>query len=239
MNLLYAAWEFINPAMQAENIAPLADNLKTLELLREQVVTSVEEDLAEDDPGVSDSRAEFAENRSVLAETEPEEPALDARVETADICYTLGPFKENNIMRQVRDSLAEQVAEISTRKKKQTEKHRYWVYIPASGGRSGAKETARKLKEKQVKDFYIVLRGETRNSISLGHFREPSHASRRVKRIGALGFDAEINVIYRDYDVYWLDYRLSGESQQQGFSVEEYVTEGVSQISRSCDGKAP
>ncbi len=241
MNLLYAGWEYINPAMQVNKIPPLADNLRTLELLHEPVFQSENEVLADETDILSGkNQLEKPGEEGFMPDEQIAEAGDKTEFSTkiVDACYTLGPFKDDDILMQVRDSLAEQVTEISTRKQTQTEKHRYWVYIPASGGRNGAKQKARELKEKKVKDFYIVLRGDTKNSISLGHFREPSHASRRVKRINALGFNAEINVIYRDYDVHWLDYRLSGNTQQEGFSVEEYVSEGVSQISRSCEGDA-
>ncbi len=222
------------PASSERQMPPLADNLKTLELLSERkqgsgqaVNASIEVDDDSQEmpqPGESEAVAQVVE--TVEVEFQPSES-----------CYTLGPFRDKEIMEQLRDSLSQQVADVSMRKRTESEKHRYWVYIPAAGGRKGAKRVAQQLRDRQVKDFYIVLKGEQRNSVSLGHFREQKHANRRLKRINDLGFGVELKVVYRDYDVYWLDYSVIASEQGPSFEVAEYQSEGVSQISRECQSR--
>lgn len=228
LNLLYAGWVYFSPAPTDQTLSPVVGNLKQLELLNE--------------------RRDAADSELVGGEqvaTVDTEKAVDSEPEANEVtslslsCYTVGPFKDRGMMQQLRDSLSNHVSDVRVRKRTESEKHRYWVYLPAASSRKQAKETAARLREKKIEDFYIVLRGDTKHSISLGHFREQKHANRRRKGLGKLGFNAEIDVIYRDFDVYWLDYRLSGAESDPGFELTEYVTEGVSQISRACDQDSP
>jgi len=229
LNLLYAGWEYLNPVTSKDVVQPLADNLKTLELLNEDKIDVLK---------VADQARKLEVEQGV---EKPLAVADVAEVESAimqesAICYTLGPFKDENIMLQLRDSIAEFVTDLSIRKRQQSIKHRYWVYVPALSGKKQAKLMAKKLRQKQINDFYIVLRGSEKNSISLGHFREPAHANRRMRKVADLGFNAQIKVIYREYDIYWLDYRVETGSGEPGFSVDEYISEGVSQLVRGCNG---
>lgn len=229
LNLLYAGWEYLNPVTSKDVVQPLADNLKTLELLNEDKIDVLK---------VADQARKLEVEQGVekpLAVADVAEVESEIMQESA-ICYTLGPFKDENIMLQLRDSIAEFVTDLSIRKRQQSIKHRYWVYVPALSGKKQAKLMAKKLRQKQINDFYIVLRGSEKNSISLGHFREPAHANRRMRKVADLGFNAQIKVIYREYDIYWLDYRVETGSGEPGFSVDEYISEGVSQLVRGCNG---
>jgi len=229
LNVLYAGWEYLNPADNSNYIRPLADNLKTLELLHEPATEAL---ITEGDELAITSVREGGYLEQVEkpdSDNEVGEPVVDKIS-----CYTLGPFKDKNIMQQLRETIAEYVMDISVRKRQESEKHRYWVYVPALQDRKQAKLVAKQLRQKNINDFYIVLSGKSKNSISLGHYREPKHASSRMKRVMDLGFKAEIEVIYRDYDIYWLDYKVDEVSGEPGFSVNEYISEGVSQLARDC-----
>jgi len=229
LNLLYAGWEYLNPAANSNFVHPLADNLKTLELLHEPVVEAL----------ITEENA-LAENNDVAEESSNQLEMSDSGDEASSLmidepsCYTLGPFKDKNIMQQLRETIAEYVTDMSVRKRQESEKHRYWVYVPALPDRKQAKLVAKQLRQKNLNDFYIVLSGKSKNSISLGHYREQKHANLRMKRVIDLGLKAEIDVIYRDYDIYWLDYKVDEVSGEPGFSVDEYISEGVSQLARDC-----
>lgn len=235
LNLLYAGWVYFSPAPTDNSLSPVVGDLKQLELLNEKErVTELE--LAESEqgtagqPDVADIDTGSGTGTATGSET-------NASLSLS--CYTVGPFKDRSVMQQLRDSLSDHVSDVRVRKLTESEKHRYWVYLPALSSRKQAKAMAARLREKKIEDFYIVLKGDNKHSISLGHFREQKHANRRRKGLGKLGFDVEIDVIYRDLDVYWLDYRLSGPESDPGFELTEYVTEGVSQISRACDQDSP
>jgi len=227
LNLLYAAWEVLSPVKPVGVVSSLPASLKRLELLNEDKIELLKTERNQKIP--TDEGVEQA----VIAEDLSDEQQLPAD-SAPQTCYTLGPFKDEQIMQQLRESIAEYVTDLSVRKRQQSVKHRYWVFVPALSNKKRAKLVAKKLREKQVNDFYIVLSGDKKNSISLGHFREPSHANRRMKKVANLGFDTEIKVIYREYDIYWLDYRVDALGQGTNFSVDEYVSDGVSQLARDC-----
>ncbi len=230
LNLIYAGWQNLVPQQSVNSVEPLPDSLKVLTLLKEQ------------DVEVSDTEEKLPE--SVKIPDRPQDRTMqsaeiqlrgDELVVSSDQCFTLGPFKDETIMRQVRDSISEYAVDIDTRKRVEEEKYRYWVYLAPKDGRTGAKKAATSLREKGVKDFYIVRKGSAKDSISLGHFKEQSGANRVLKKLKKLGFEAEIKVIYRDYDVYWLDYQIEKMVLDGGVDLSEYQSEGVSQIRRDCE----
>lgn len=221
LNVLYAGWHFYMPRDKEVKTGHLPVGLKTLTLLHEEQV-----------PSVATARVD-----AVTQDEEGENPVkpIESKSEVVEsACYTLGPFRDKNIMEQLQSAIAELVTDISVRKRKESEKHRYWVYVPAQKNRKQAKLMAKKLREKNINDFYVVLGGESRNSISLGHFKNAKHANRRAEKVAKLGFKTEINVIYRDYDMYWLDYRVDAVNGESGLSVDEYASDGVSQLVRDC-----
>jgi len=227
LNLLYAGWEYVNPTKTREMIPPLADNLQSLELLRE-----------------AESIVEVPEHGAKPFGTlpidvgQPEQAAVEESGEPGQVpiaCYTLGPFKDSDLMKQVKASLTEYVDNLTVRTRQETERHRYWVYIPSLGSRRKAKSMVSKLRDSKVKDFYIILNGEQRNGVSLGHFKERRHASRRHKKITGLGFKADIEVIYKELDIHWLDYQSKSQQSDPAFDINEYAIEGVSQLVRDCE----
>lgn len=220
----------MSPAVTTSKVTPLADSLQTLELLRES--TSHKDIINNEDEAGDQSSVDIAGAGEQQGITEGVQLAVTKPVES---CYTLGPFKDKDIMQQVRVSLSEHVKDMSVRKLSDSEKHRYWVYIPPLKNRRQAKLMVNKLRESNVKDFYIILNGDTRNGVSLGHFKEQLHANRRFKKVSNLGYNVEIKVIYREFDVYWLDYQNNKSQSDVGFSVEEYATEGVSELVRDCE----
>lgn len=228
LNLLYAGWEFLNPAENRNEIGSMSDSLKKLELLNEpeSAIKPPAANVLENEP---DDKERLKQVADVNSRVDVNGVAIDSIS-----CYTLGPFKDKNIMQQLRETIAEYVTDVTVRKRKESEKHRYWVYVAALPDRKQARLTAKQLRQKGINDFYIVLSGGSKNSISLGHFREPKHANLIMKRVIDLGFKAGIEVIYRDYDIYWLDYKVDGGGGESGFTVKEYISEGISQLARDC-----
>lgn len=216
LNLLYAGWEYMQPSNQAVEVVSLAEGLQTLELLNE----------VDAEPVVDAS-----------APAEVSEVSVDNDIVALESlsCFTLGPFKDEEIAQQIRESMAEEIEGIKIRTLEELEKHRYWVYIPSLANRKQAKDVARKLKRSKLKDFYVVLSGDTKNSISLGHFKELEYANRRAKKVKDLGFAASVEVIYKKYNMHWIDYRASKDDDEIESLINNYVSEGVSRLNRNCE----
>jgi hypothetical protein len=219
LNLLYAGWEYIQPVHQSVAVVALPDGLKTLELLDGGVIEAAA-DQRQPDSEVTDESFGGA----------PEDPEL-----LALSCFTLGPFKDELIVQQIRESMAEDIEDIKVRVLEESEKHRYWVYIPPLPSRKEAKSVARKLKRSKLKDYYVVLSGNTKNSISLGHFKEPEYANRRAKKVRDLGFAASVEVIYKKYNMHWIDYRARKGDLELESMINSHISEGVSRLDRSCE----
>ena len=218
LNLLYAGWEFMQPAHQSVAVEVLPEGLKALELLDVVVEKSVDEGLSDREVFSMDINGVMEKQKAVSLS-----------------CFTLGPFKDELIVQQIRESMAEDIKDINVRVLEESEKHRYWVYIPPLSNRKEAKSVARKLKQAKLQDYYVVLSGKTKNSISLGHFKEPEYANRRAKKVRRLGFDASVEVIYKKYNIHWIDYRARKDDLELESKINNHLSEGVSRLDRSCE----
>ena len=218
LNLLYAGWEYVQPTSQGVVVASLPEGLTQLELLSEVAVKYAENEIPSN-----------AESEKVASE----EVEVEAPLELS--CFTLGPFKDELVVRQIRESMAEEIEGIKVRTLEESEKHRYWVYIPSLPSRKQAKDVAYKLKRSKLKDYYVVLSGNTKNSISLGHFKEPGFANRRAKKVRDLGFAASIEVIYKKFNIHWIDYRAHKGDLELESLINNHVAEGVSRLDRTCE----
>lgn len=88
----------------------------------------------------------------------------------------------------------------------------YWVYLPAFSSRREADATAQRLKERGLKDLYVVGDEANRNAISLGLFTDRGGAVVRQRKLRRMGYHPVVAERFRDVPHYWLDGR--GTPQQ-------------------------
>ena len=217
INLLFAAWQYYQPARQSASIQPLPDELQTIQLLHESQPVKQPVEIVEQ------------------LEDAPVVPRLEVISKLQPACFTLGPFNDEASVQQIRGRLEDKASSVSMRKKEENRVHRYWVYLPAFDSRKQAIAKSRELGRKKVKDYYIVRSGDNNNSISLGHFKEKAHADRRVKKLKRLGFEPELEVIYRSFDVYWLDYALDSDDESHEQMIKEFDIEAAALLKRDCE----
>ena len=214
LNILFAAWQYVLPKKTVSQVPPLSGRLERLVLLKDaEPVVKTEEVIVQPDDGVT---VETPENK---------------------ICYTLGPYTDKGLVTQIESQIASDVSDFVVREREEKELHRYWVYLPGYKSRQSAREGSKALAKKNVKDYYIIQTGDKKNSISLGHFKEKAYADARVRKLSKLGFDPQIEVIYRAYQLYWLDYSLLAENAEIGTKIQEYLTNGVSLLDRQCSAE--
>ena len=212
LNLLFAAWQYYSPEKAVKGVAPLSDRLERLVLLREvEPVMAIEQEVIES-----------------VNEEVPEQKVLTR------LCYTLGPYTDKDVVTQIESQISNQVVDFIVREREEQELHRYWIYIPGHKDRASARELSKALAKKNIKDYYIIQKGDKKNSISLGHFKEKPNADTRVKEVSRLGFKPEIEVIYRSYKLYWLDYSLEDDSAEIESKIQEYLIDGVTLLDRQC-----
>ena len=172
-----------------------------------------------------------------VASLEPDTKAATSPKSTpaADLCYTLGPFREMNTLRLVTREIKDYVVEASFRSKEEQEQTMFRVYVRPVGSKQEAKAMIKELVSKNIRDYFIITDGPNKNGISLGFFSEKSRAYRHADHVRSLGFDATAEPVFRSYIIYWLDYRIKAgnEIPQQIFDV--HLENSAQRLSRACN----
>ncbi len=219
LNVLFAGWQYYQPTKTRMDIKPLPAQLKPLVLLSETDLPLQ----TVDKPG----------QISIVDKLESEVEKPENRAKQI-ACYTLGPFTDQNQAQSIQQQIAMLITDSKLRKRVESELHRYWIYFPETATRAEAIETSKSLARNKIKDYYIVHGGEHNNRISLGHFKEKMHADRRFAQLEKLGYYPEMQPIYREYEVYWLDYSIP-QQQNEDDPVSAYMVDEVSRLSRDCE----
>lgn len=153
-------------------------------------------------------------------------------------CYTLGPFRDLDNLRGLTREIKSFVVKADFRGQEEKEQTLYWVYIKPEKTRTRAIETGKRLKAKNIKDFYVIREGEKENGLSLGYFRNKDRAYSLAKKVQKLGFDVMVEPDFRTYTVYWLDYQLSSGVSIPESIFEKYIKttkkDKISRLSRDC-----
>lgn len=226
LNLLFFFWQYTQPEKQTLAIKPLPSHMKPVVLLRE----------LKGGQSVESGPVEV----TVIEVVEPPEPVeviepdVQMMVEK-DSCYTLGPFEDQQRVKEVQKVLEGYSKNLAVRKIQEKEQHRYWVYLGAARNRNEAIETSQELAKKRLKDYYIVRGGENNNRISLGHYREKNSAERRMSQLKLLGYEPVLEVIYRTFDLFWLDYVLESNHLLDEGVLQDFMAEGVVKLDRACE----
>ena len=212
----------------------VAEN-KTIEQEKVEPVSEVvaEEIAAEIKPVVADITEKLA-----LDAVKAGSIASSVRPIAESMCYTLGPFRNLDELRGFTREIKSHVVEADFRGKEEKEQSLFWVYVQPETSKRKAIATGKRLKEKKIKDFYLIREGEKIHGISLGHFRNKSGAYGLAKKVQKLGFDVQVEPVFKTYTVYWLDYQLaSGASIPQSVfdnQIKVGQKDKVSLLSRDC-----
>ena len=211
LNFAYVAWEISQPEEVVE--APGADqSVPRIVLLSE---------IGQDSVALSVGKATSAQ-----ADKEKEQ--------VGGGCYTLGPFRDMEKLRAVTRGIKKYVTDASFRSHEEKEQAMFWVYLKPAGNYSQAKAMGDRLKNKKVKDYFIVASGSKLNGISLGYFREKNRAYAHAERITGLGFKPEVEAQFKEYTIYWLDYEvIAGESIPEAI-LGRHLTGKINRLVRAC-----
>ena len=176
------------------------------------------------------------------SEKAAQQPVVPAPIQSQadERCFTLGPFRDLDKLRSLTREIKSYVTEADFRGKEERGAAIYWVYLTPENSRSEAIATGKRLKSKKIKDFYIIRDGNKVNGISLGHFRNKAGAYGLAKKVTKLGFDVNVEPIFKTYTIYWLDYQLAEGVTIPGKIFDNYTTninkDKVSRLKRECDG---
>ncbi len=213
-NIVFAVFQWLVPFEQ---------------LLARQTTTPVAEQLQL----LSEPEAGSAANLQKEALPVSPAAAVDTMID-GKLCYTLGPFKQQQIVQEAVNQFKQNGVTIKTRSSQEKEYLGMMVYSESHATRDLARATAASLKEKGISDYIIVNEPGKQNILSLGVFSLKKNAERRQQRISELGYKVFSEPRYRNRTIYWLDY-----SQPENDSLENLVDDlkqrlGISRIARQC-----
>lgn len=151
-------------------------------------------------------------------------------------CFSLGPFTRKESFNTARARLTRQGINVFSRVTSDAVRNGYWVMLPASRSRNRAKVKIQRLKERGVKDYFLVATGEMKNAVSLGVFSKPKLAKRRLDEVQKLGFEVKIRKITLPKRVYWLEWPNHPDKQPDKRLLEELLGkfQGIGQTERPC-----
>ena len=157
-----------------------------------------------------------------------------------DRCFEIGPFRVLDTLSRLTQEIKPYVITTSFRSSEKNESTVYWVYIKPEQSRKKAVEVGKRLKAKKIKDFYVIRDGEKVNGLSLGHFRNKGGAYSLMKKVKNMGFNVQVEPVYKNYSLYWLDYQLAVDKKIPATVFEKYMKsvqkEKITRLSRDCSG---
>jgi len=224
-NIIFALVQWWFPYEREEKRSPLPVAAETLRLLDEMDETTVVVDDPVNDPA-----------------NDPQQPPTrsttdDTTTTPAQLCYTLGPFKNQQSAKEVALKFKQNQIAVSSRSSLEKEYMGVMVYIAEHASRAEALKTAKSLAAKGVQDYIIVNKPGRSNILSLGVFGLKKNADRRLKYIASLGYPVKTEARYRNRTIYWLDYSESENESLTRFINRLKKQKGISRISRQCAEK--
>jgi hypothetical protein len=149
-------------------------------------------------------------------------------------CYTLGPFRNKKAVASVRDRMVAVGIDAKRRLDKNNTRKGFWVIIPPESTRKKANQHIRALKQKGVKDYFLVVTGEFANAVSLGVFVNSDSAERRYEVMKKQGFDARVQTVDLPVREYWLDWSKEQILLPEVLSKFREEFPGIGQAERGC-----
>lgn len=161
------------------------------------------------------------------------ESAIATGRATPRACYSIGPFLIVNDVSNIA-KIFEEVDGIATQQRAASERNRpdYWVFIPPLESLQAARSVVRDLQQRQIRDVLIISEGVKANAISAGVYNTEAQAQTRRDSIRALGYQAEIDPLYRTQPQYWLDIELM-KAQTIPVKLWRKVTKSFPAITKS------
>jgi cell division septation protein DedD len=196
---------------------------------RSQELTSVNPPSAEDDNLRLVLVKEFLSQHS-----KPPPVGQASEAESTARCYTLGPFKGVDEANAVRDELKSAGITAKRRMIKDNSRKGFWVLLPPESSRSQARQNIDLLKEKGIKDYFLVVTGEQTNAVSLGVFAQTDTAQRRFEEIKAMGFNPKIQNVDLPLREYWLDWPAEQTLSPDALDKIRKQYNSVGQTQRAC-----
>jgi hypothetical protein len=228
VNVVYVSWE-LSQSTDESTVPKASTGIPIIELLSETgqaTRISTEEAVA--------SESTWA---AKLAGPEKQQASTTTSVVTksgADRCYTLGPFRELDNLREFTRAIKSYVIAASFRSREEQEQSMFWVYLEPASSLKAARGLGKRLKSMKIKDYYVINSGPQEKGISLGHFKEKDRAYAHAESVKKLGFKPVVEPVFRSYTIYWLDYRVPASKVIPQRIFTKHLTKKINRLDRSC-----
>jgi hypothetical protein len=151
----------------------------------------------------------------VITEIEETEPASTNEVVPGETlpfssdgaCFSIGPFSSEDQLLTLSRWLQTRNMPSKERVEEKRTRERYWVYLEPQD-EAEAKAQLEELKNKGVSDYYMISKGEKKNTISLGLFSSQDAVNRRLVELERKGYNPVVVPQHKISKVFWLDVQL-------------------------------
>ncbi|MCL6417801.1 SPOR domain-containing protein [Aestuariirhabdus sp. Z084] len=147
----------------------------------------------------------------------------DSSVVSSKMCVYLGPFQAKESAEALHQRLLALSVQGRVDPVKVAGEPDYWVYMKPLISREEALRQLKELQRQKI-DSFVVTQGEMKNGISLGLFTKKASADRVLARMNKSGYDAEVKLIERFRDEFWVTV-TDAEARQVGDDVWEKVAQ--------------
>ncbi len=149
-------------------------------------------------------------------------------------CFSFGPMADEMQARALLDWFASHGGLARLRYTDEQGRQLFWVYLSPQESRREAMETIRSFRDKNIRDFRLIVKGNLQNAISMGLFSSQASVNQRLGELEKKGYKP-IVVPYSDGKrVYWVDARLVADNAMQDQVFNDYLSR-FSSVPVSCN----
>lgn len=160
----------------------------------------------------ADAGTSVADAPAVAAKPQPAAevaPVAASAQPAAAVCVSLGTFADRAQLDAARARAGSTLEQVRARELAAAAAASYRVMLPPAASRQAAQETVKRIVAAGISDYFIIGQGEQANAIALGQFRNRDGAQRRLDKLLAAGFPAQIQPSTPAAARWWLDARLA------------------------------
>lgn len=135
--------------------------------------------------------------------------------EEKDQCIIYGPFENGYRASMLEHWLKTNGIQAQQRNKDKQEQPYFWIYLPLYESIDEAITIVDDLKNKGVKDYKLINKGDIQNAISLGIFSTRKAADKRLETLNNIGYQAVISRYYKTGSNILLDAKISNNKMSE------------------------
>ena len=131
------------------------------------------------------------------------------------LCFSVGPFEQESLSDEIYQVLLDSGIDAKQRSVKERQPKSYWVYLSPHESLAAAQATVAFLENNNIGEHYIMPEPpEHEHAISLGLYEKLGAARNKLAEIKKLKLDPKMEVRFREYTRYWVDFRQYNDSAQ-------------------------